>query len=74
MRAEVAELAARLATLTPREHEVLEHLTAGLLNKQIVGALGTAEHTIKFHRGRVMEKMKAASLAELIRLVVRARV
>jgi FixJ family two-component response regulator len=58
----------RLATLTPREREVLEHVVAGKLNKQIAGDLGTVEKTIKVHRARVMEKMGARSLAELARM------
>ena len=72
-RAELIEIEARLATLTPREHEVLERVIAGQLNKQIAGDLGTGDHTIKVHRARVMEKMKVESLAELVRLVERAR-
>ena len=60
-RAELADIAARLATLTPREREVLEHVVAGQLNKQIAGDLGTVEQTIKVHRARVMEKMKVQS-------------
>ncbi len=58
----------RLATLTPREREVLEQVVAGKLNKQIAGDLGTVEKTIKVHRARVMEKMGARSLAELARM------
>lgn len=73
-RLEHAGVAARLATLTPREREVLEHVVAGELNKQIAAALGTAEKTVKVHRGRVMEKMAVRSLAELVRLCERARV
>lgn len=72
-RAEQAGIAARLATLTPREREVLDHVASGQLNKQIAAALGTVEQTIKVHRARVMEKMQVASLAELVRLVERAR-
>ena len=72
-RAELADIAARLATLTRREREVLEHVVSGQLNKQIAGDLGTVEQTIKVHRARVMEKMKVQSLAELVRLVERAR-
>ena len=71
-RAEVAAIAERIATLTPREREVLEHVISGRLNKQIGADLGTAEKTIKVHRGRVMEKMKAASVADLVRLAERA--
>lgn len=63
-----AGLQARLAQLTPREHEVLRHVIAGKLNKVIAAALGTAEQTIKVHRGRVMEKLGAASVAELVRI------
>ena len=58
----------RLATLTPREREVLDQVVAGKLNKQIAGELGTVEKTIKFHRAHVMEKMGARSLAELARM------
>ena len=55
----------RLATLTPREREVLEHVVAGKLNKQIAGDLGTVEKTIKVHRARVMEKMERGRLPSL---------
>jgi len=72
-RAEVAGIKARLALLTPREHEVMEHVISGKLNKQIAGDLGTAEQTVKVHRGRVMEKLKVQSVAELVRLVERTR-
>lgn len=71
--AELADIDARLATLTPREYEVLAHVVTGQLNKQIAGDLGIVEHTIKVHRGRVMEKMKVQSVAELVLLVERAR-
>jgi len=70
--AEVAEIRQRFATLTPREHEVLCHVISGKLNKQIAAQLGTVEKTIKVHRARVMVKIKAGSLAELIRLAERA--
>lgn len=73
-RAEVAEIQQRLATLTPREREVLEHVIAGHLNKQTAADLGTVEKTIKVHRARVMEKMKVQSVAELVRLAERAGV
>ncbi len=72
--AEVAEIRQCLAALTPREREVLEHVIAGRLNKQIAADLGTVEKTIKVHRARVMEKMKAHSVAELVRLAGRAGV
>jgi FixJ family two-component response regulator len=57
--------------LTPREREVLGHVIAGRTNKQIAARLGTGEQTIKVHRGRVMEKLGVASLAELVRLAQR---
>jgi FixJ family two-component response regulator len=69
---EVAEIRQRLATLTPREYEVFEHVISGQLNKQIAAEIGAAEKTIKVHRGRVMEKMKVKSVAELVRLAVQA--
>ena len=65
---DMAVVRERLATLTPREREVLEQVVAGKLNKQIAGDLGTVEKTIKVHRARVMEKMGARSLAELARM------
>jgi FixJ family two-component response regulator len=63
----------KLASLTPREREVLEHVAAGKLNKQIAAALGTVEKTVKVHRGRMMEKLGVRSVAELVRLTERAR-
>lgn len=65
-------VARRLATLTPREHEVLQHVIAGQLNKQIAADLGTVEKTIKVHRARVMEKMGIRSVAELVRMADQA--
>jgi FixJ family two-component response regulator len=62
----------RLATLTPREFDVLKLVIAGRLNKQIASQLSTTEGTIKVHRGRVMEKMGATSVAELVILAQRA--
>jgi FixJ family two-component response regulator len=58
----------RLARLTPRELEVLRHVIAGRLNKQIAAALGTAEKTVKVHRGRLMTKLAVRSVAELVRI------
>lgn len=69
---EFDEIQRRLATLTPREREVMIHVVAGMLNKQVARELGAAEKTIKVHRARVMEKMEAASLAELVRMAERA--
>jgi|WetSurMetagenome_2_1015567.scaffolds.fasta_scaffold493493_1 FixJ family two-component response regulator len=63
-----AALMARLGTLTPREREVFDGVVRGLLNKQIALQLGTAEKTIKVHRGRVMKKLGATSVAELVRM------
>lgn len=60
------ELADRFATLTPREREVFAQVVAGRLNKQIAAALGTSERTVKAHRARIMEKMQAGSVAELV--------
>lgn len=62
------EWRARLETLTPREHEVLLHVVAGQLNKQIAGTLGTVERTVKAHRAQVMLKMQVSSVAELVRI------
>jgi FixJ family two-component response regulator len=72
--AELSEIRARLATLTPREREVLEYVVAGKLNKQIAGTLGTVEQTVKVHRAHVMRKMKVHSVAELVRLTQRCGV
>jgi FixJ family two-component response regulator len=68
---EEAELEERAATLTPREREVFALVVTGLLNKQVGAELGATEKTIKVHRARVMEKMRAASLAELVRMADR---
>jgi len=65
------EVRDRLATLTPREFDVLKGVVTGMLNKQIAAQFGTTEGTIKVHRGRVMEKMEATSVAELVILAQR---
>jgi len=62
------EVRARLAALSPREYEVMTFVIAGMLNKQIAYELGIVEDTVKIHRGRMMKKMKAASVPELVRL------
>ena len=66
--AEIAELRKRYAHLTPREREVLPLVVAGLLNKQTAAELGTSEITIQVHRGQIMRKMAASSLAELVKI------
>src|SRR5206468_8434646 len=68
---ELSEIRARLATLTPSEREVLEHVVTGKLNRQIAVALGAAEQTVKVHRAHVMQKMRVRSVAELVRLTER---
>ncbi len=67
----LADIESRAKALTSREREVMNLVVQGLLNKQIAGQLGIAEKTVKVHRGRVMEKMEAGSLAELVRLAGR---
>jgi len=61
-----------LNLLTPREFEVMQLVITGMLNKQIAGELGTAEKTVKVHRGRAMQKLRVTSVAELVRLVEKA--
>jgi len=63
-----------LDSLTPREFEVMQLVITGMLNKQIAGELGTAEKTVKVHRGRMMQKLRVTSVAELVRLVQTAPV
>ena len=70
-REQVHSLRARYDALSPREREVLQHVVAGRLNKQIASAIGAAERTVKAHRARVMAKMQAGSVAELVRSVDR---
>jgi FixJ family two-component response regulator len=72
-RAELNEIRARFASLTPRETEVLNLVVAGLLNKQIADELGMSELTVKTHRAHVMEKTRAESLAQLVRMAERIR-
>jgi FixJ family two-component response regulator len=68
------DLQKRLETLTPRERQVLALVVTGRLNKQIAGELGTTEETIKVHRGRVMRKMGADSLADLVRIAAKLKI
>jgi FixJ family two-component response regulator len=72
--ARVAEIRKRVKTLTPRETEVFALVVTGMLNKQIAYQLGVGEKTVKVHRARVMEKMRAGSVAELVRLADRVSV
>jgi FixJ family two-component response regulator len=67
-RAELADLQQRLSSLTPREREVLPLVVSGLLNKQAAAELGISEVTLQIHRGSIMKKMEAGSLAELVRM------
>jgi FixJ family two-component response regulator len=69
---ELTLIRAKIATLTPREREVLTHVVSGQLNKQIAGDLGTVEKTIKVHRSRMMEKLGVRTVADLVRLAEKA--
>jgi RNA polymerase sigma factor (sigma-70 family) len=69
---ECAHIQQRLASLTPREHEVMQMVTEGMSNKEIANRLGVSAKTIEAHRARVMEKMQAGSLAELVRMALMA--
>jgi len=71
-RSQRAEIARRLAELTPREHEVMEMVIDGRSNREIAVALGVSTKTVEAHRARVMDKMRAQSLAELVRLCLNA--
>jgi FixJ family two-component response regulator len=70
-RAESADLEERLASLTPREREVLVAIVKGKLNKQIAGDLGIVEQTVKFHRAKIMERMRVRTVAELMHVAAR---
>jgi len=69
--ADMQVLRDRHASLTPRERQVMALVVSGLLNKQVGGELGISEITVKAHRGKVMEKMKAGSLADLVKMASR---
>jgi FixJ family two-component response regulator len=69
--AELSVLRVRYASLTPREQEVMEWVVSGLLNKQVGGELGISEITVKAHRGKVMHKMRADSLPDLVKMAAR---
>jgi FixJ family two-component response regulator len=70
-KAEMQTLRDRYASLTPREREVMTLVISGLLNKQVGGELGICENTVKFHRAQAIQKMKADSLADLVRMAAR---
>jgi FixJ family two-component response regulator len=73
-RAELAKLRQRLSRLTPREREVLPLVASGLLNKQAAAELGISEVTLQIHRSKIMQKMEAASLADLVRIAEKLKI
>ena len=73
LRAQRSDIAARVAELTPREHEVMTLVTDGKSNKEIAAELGVSAKTVEVHRARMMDKMRADSLAELVRMALLAR-
>jgi FixJ family two-component response regulator len=73
LEAEMRVLRDRYASLSPRERQVMVLVVSGLLNKQVAGELGISEITVKAHRGKAMQKMKAGSLADLVKMAARLR-
>lgn len=73
-RADLSDLRSRYESLTPREQEILQQVVSGRLNKQIAGELNITEFTVKFHRGHIMRKMRADSLADLVRMAEDLRI
>jgi FixJ family two-component response regulator len=71
-RSEISTINEKIGTLTPREREVMTFVITGMLNKQIAAELGISEETVKIHRGRIMQKLDVASVAELVRLCEKA--
>jgi FixJ family two-component response regulator len=67
-KAQISDLRSRTEKLTPREREVMDLVAQGLMNKEVAGKLGLSEVTVKIHRGHVMQKMQASSLADLVRM------